>query len=154
MEGRREKKACCCCCWVAKSCPTLCNPMHYSMPSSSVLYHILEFAQIYVHWVSDAVEPFHSLSPSSPPALNLTQHQNLFQWVSSVHQVAKVLELQYQSNEYSGLISFRIVWFVPLAVQGTLKSLLQHHSSKASVLWCSAFLCSNSHICTWLLVKP
>ena len=58
------------------------------------------------------------------------------------------------SNEYSGLISFRIDWFVLLAVQGTLKHLFQHHSWKASVLWCSAFFMSNSHICTWLLEKP
>ena len=72
---------------------------------------------------------------------NLSQHQGLFPWVSSSHQVAKILELQLQhSNEYSGLISFRIDWFDLLAVQWTLKSLLQHHSSKASILRLSAFL--------------
>ena len=81
------------------------------------------------------------LSPS-PPAFNLFQYQGLFQWVGSLHQVAKVLELQLQfsigpSNEYSGLISFRIGWFDLLAVQVTLKNLLQHHSSNASIL--SAF---------------
>ena len=82
------------------------------------------------------------LSSPSPPALKLSQGQGLFQWVSSSHQVAKVLELYFSIspfNKYSGLISFRIDWFDLLAVQGTLKSLLQHHSSKASVLWCSAF---------------
>ena len=76
------------------------------------------------------------------PILNLAQNHGLFQWVSSSHQVAKVLEFQLQhqsSNEYSGLISFRINWFDLLAVQGTLKSLLQHHSSKASVFRCLAF---------------
>ena len=75
-------------------------------------------------------------------ALNLSQHQGLFQWVSSSYQVAKVLELplQHQSfREYAGLISFWIDWFDLLAVQGTVKSLLQHHNLKASVLWCSAF---------------
>ena len=75
-------------------------------------------------------------------ALSLSQHQGLFQWVSSSHQVAKLLELQLQhcpSNEYSGLISFRIDWFDLLAVQGTLESLLQHHSSKALVFQYSAF---------------
>ena len=80
--------------------------------------------------------------PSSPPALNLSQHQGLFQWVSSLHQVAKILEFQLQPQSfqwYSGLISFRMDWLDLLAVQGTLKSLLQHHSSKASILWCSAF---------------
>ena len=92
--------------------------------------------------ISDAVQPFHPLSSPSPPALNLSQHQGLFKWVSSPHQVAKVLEFPLQlspSNEYSGLISFRIDWFDPLTVQGTLKSLLQHHSSKASILQHSAF---------------
>ena len=82
-----------------------------------------------------------SVSPS-PPAFNLSQHQHIFQWVSSSHKVAKVLKLQLQhqsSNEHSGLISFRIAWLDLLAVQGTLKSLLQHHSSKASILQCSAF---------------
>ena len=97
----------------------------------------------HIHWVGDAIQISHPLSPPSPPALNLFQHQSLFQWVSSSHQVAKVLELQSfsisPSNEYSGLISFRIDWFDLLAVQDTLKSLLQHHSSKASILQCSAF---------------
>ena len=82
------------------------------------------------------------LCPPSPPAFNLSQHQRVFQWVSSSNQVAKVLEfqLQHQSfNEYSGLVSFRMNWFDLFAVQGTLKSLLQHHSSKASILWPSAF---------------
>ena len=87
-------------------------------------------------------QPSHPLLPSSPLALNLSQHQDLFQWVSFLHQVAKVLELQLSispSNEYSGLISFRMDCLDLLAVQGTLKSLLQHHSSKASILWHSAF---------------
>ena len=73
---------------------------------------------------------------------SLSQHQGLFKWVSSLHQVAKVLEFSFSishSNEYSGLISFRMDWLDHLAVQGTLKSLLQHHSSKASILQCSAF---------------
>ena len=76
----------------------------------------------------------HPLSSPPPPALNLSQHQGLFKWVSSLHQVAKVLEFQLQHQ-----ISFRIDWLDLLAVQGTLKSLLQNHSSKASILWCSAF---------------
>ena len=87
-------------------------------------------------------QPSHPLSTPSPPAFYLSQHQGLFQWVGSSHQVAKVLELQLQNqsfNEYSGLISFRIDGFDLLAVQGTLKSLLQDHSSKASILWCSSF---------------
>ena len=90
--------------------------------------------------------------PLSPFAFSLSQHQGLFQRVSSLHQVAKVLELQLQhpySNEYSGLISFRIDWFDLHAVQGTLKSPLQHHNLKASVLWCSAFfMIQLSHLYT------
>ena len=87
-------------------------------------------------------QPSHPLLPSSPLALNLSQHQDLFQWVSFLHQVAKVLELQLSvspSNEYSGLISFRMDWLDLLAVQGTLKNLFQYHSLKASILWHSAF---------------
>ena len=101
-----------------------------------------ELAQTHVHWVSDAIQLSHPLSSSSPPPFNLSQHQGLFQWVSSSHQVSNILELQlqYQSfNEYSGLISFSTGWFDFLAVQGTPKSLLQHHSSKASTLRCWAF---------------
>ena len=82
------------------------------------------------------------LSSPTPPAFSLSQHQGLYKWVSSTHQVAKVLEFQLHIsafNEYPGLISFRIDWLDLLAVQGTLKSLLQHHSSKASILQCSAF---------------
>ena len=89
-----------------------------------------------------------SLSSPSPPALSLSQNQGLFQWVSPLHQVAKVLEfqLQHQSFQYSGLIFFRIDWLDLLAVQGTLKSLLQHHSSKALILRCSAlFIVQLSH---------
>jgi len=89
-------------------------------------------------WICDVIQPSHPLSYPSPPAFSLSQDQGLFQWVSSSNQVAKILELQlqYQSfNEYSGLISFRIDQFDPLAVQDTLKSLFQHHSSKVSILW-------------------
>ena len=126
-----------CCCSVTKSCLTLHNPVDCGMPSFSVPHHLPEFAQVHVHSVRDAVQPSHPLTPSSP-AFTLSQHQGLFQWVSSSHHVVKVLELQLQ-HQYSGLISFRIDWFDLLAVQGTLKCLLQHCSSKASVLQCSAF---------------
>ena len=92
--------------------------------------------------VGDAIQASHPLSSPSPSAFNPSQHQGLFQWASSLHQVAKVLvfQLQHQSLQWtSGLISFRMDWLDLLAVQGTLKSLLQHHSSKASILRCSAF---------------
>ena len=82
------------------------------------------------------------MSPS-PFTLNLSQHQDLFQWISSSYQAAKFWSFSFSispSNEYSGFISFRIDWFDLFAVQGTLKSLLQHHNSKASILQCSAFI--------------
>ena len=127
---------------VIQLCLTPCNPMDCSMPRFPVHYQLPELAQTHVHWVGDVIQPSHSLLSPSPPAPNLSQYQGLFQWVSSSHQVAKVLEfqLQHQSlNEYSGLLSFRIAWLDLLAVQGTLKSLLQHHSSKESVLPHSTF---------------
>ena len=111
------------------------------MPGLPVCHQLLEFTQTHVHRVGDVIQPSHPLSSPSPPALNLSQHHGLFQWVSSSHQVARVLEFQLQHQsfyEYSGLISFRMDWLDLLAVQGTLKSLL-HHSSKASILRCSAF---------------
>ena len=124
---------------VAELCPTLCNPMDCSTPAFPVHHQLLELAQTHVHRVGDGIQSTHPLLSRSPSALNLSQHQGLSQWVSSSHQMAKVLEfqLQHQSFQWIGLISFRIDWLDLLAVQGTLKSLLQHHSSKASILWCS-----------------
>ena len=126
---------------VAQSCPTLCDPMNCSTPGLPVRHQLPESTQTHIHWVGDAIQPSHPLSSPSP-ALNPSQHQGLFKWVSSSPQVAKVLELLFSispSNEYSALISFRMDWLDHLTVQGTLKSLLQHHSSKASILRHSAF---------------
>ena len=156
----------------------LCDPMNRSTPGLPIHHQLLESTQTHVHWISDAIQQSHHLSSPSPPALYLSQHQGLFKWVSSSHQVAKVLEffflleilsvllffffltLQYcigfgiyqhesttgihmfpvsPSKEHPGLISFRMDWLDLLAVQGILKSLLQHHSSKASILRHSAF---------------
>ena len=86
----------CCCCSVAKLCPALCNPMDFSMLGSPVLHYLAELAQTHAHQVGDVIQPSHPLSSPSPPAFNLSQHQGLFQWVSSSHQVAKVLEIQLQ----------------------------------------------------------
>ena len=126
---------------VTQSCLTLCDPLDCSTPGLPVHHQLQEFTQNHVHWVSDAIQPSHSLLFPSP-VYNLSQHQDLFQWVSSSHQVAKVLDFSFSispSNEYSRLISFRMDSLDLLAVQGTLKSLLQHHISKASILWHSAF---------------
>ena len=96
----------CSCCSVAKWCLAFCDPMDCSMPGFPVLYFLLAFAQTHVHWVSNAVQPSHPLLPPSLPALNLSQHQVLFQWVSSLHQVAKVLALQLQRQSFQWI--FRV----------------------------------------------
>ena len=127
---------------VTQSCLMLGNLMDCRTPSFSVHHQLPELAQTHVHQVGVIIQPCHPLPSPSPPAFNLAQYQGLFKWVSSSHQVAKVLEFQLQhspSNEYSGLISFRMDWLDLLVVQGTLKSLLQHHSLKASIPRCSAF---------------
>ena len=91
---------------VAQSCPTFCNPMDCSTPGLPVHHQLPEFTQTHVHWVNDAIQPFHPLLSPSPPALNLSQHQGLFKWVSSSHQVAKVLEFQLQHQSFQWI--FRI----------------------------------------------
>ena len=122
---------------VSQLCQTLWDPMDYSMSGLSVQQQLPEFTQIHVHSVGDNIQPSQPLSSPSPPAFNLSQHQGLFQWVSSSQQVAKLLELQLHispSNEYSGPISFWISF-----QSRDSQNLLQHHSSKASILQHSAF---------------
>ena len=116
------------------------------MPGSSVFYYLPEFAQIHVHWVGDAIYPSHPLLPSSPFPFNYSQLQGLFQWVGFSYQGPEYWSFSFSlspSSEYSGLISFRIDWFDLLVVQGTLKSLPQHHTSKASIL--QLFMVQHSH---------
>ena len=120
----------------------LWDSMDCSTPGLPVHHQLLEFTQTHVLRVGDAIQPSHPLSSPSPPTFNLSQHQGLFQWVCFSHQVAKVLEflLQHQSFQWIfRLIFCRMDWLDLLAVQGTLKSLLQHHSSKVSILWHSTF---------------
>ena len=121
---------------VTQSCLTLCDPMDSSMPGFTVHHHIPELVQTHVHRVSDVIPPSHPLLSPSPPAFNLSQHQGLFQWSVLSIRWPRYWSFSFSispSNEYSGLISFRIDWWDLLAVQGTLKSLLQHHKSKASL---------------------
>ena len=117
--------------------------MNCRAPGLPVHHQLPEFTQTHVHRVGDAIQTSHSLSSPSPPFCNLSQHQGLFQWVNSSHEVAKVLEFQLQCQSfqwtYPGLISFRMDWLDLLAVQGILKNLLQHHSSKASIFQHSSF---------------
>ena len=116
--------------------------MECSMPGFPVLHYLLELAQTYVHQVGDAIQLSHPPLPPSSPALNLSQHQSFSSGSALLIRWPKYWSFSFSispSNEHPGLISFRMDWFDLLFVQGTLKSLLQHHSSKASILWHSAF---------------
>ena len=169
------------CCSVAQSCLTLCDPMNCSTPDFPVLHHIPKLVQTHVHWVSDAIQPSHPLSSSSP-ALNLSQsfpasrsfpmsqlfasgegdqgrrsHTYICFTFSSLDYLCFSFSIS-PSSEYSGLISFRIDWFDLLAVQGTCfrrvfssTTVRRHQFFLAQTLF---FLLSSSHICTWLLEKP
>ena len=127
---------------VAQSCPTLCDPMNHSTPGLPVHQQLPEFTQTRVHRVGDAIQPSHPLSspvllPTIFPSIRAFSNESVLQtrW-------SKDWSFNFSispSNEYLGLISFGIDWLDLLAVQGTLKSLFQHHSSKASILWHSAF---------------
>ena len=119
----------------------LCDPMDCSTPGFPVHHQLPELAQTHVLRVGDAIKPSHPLSSPSPPVFNLSQHQGLFQGVSSSHQVAKGLEFQLQHQSFQWIFRtdfLRIDWFDLLAFQRTLKSVLQHRSSKASILRHSA----------------
>ena len=127
---------------VAQSCPTLCDPMNCSMPGLPVHHHLLEFTQTRVHRVRDAIQPSHPgrpflLLPPIPPSIRVFSNEStlLMRWPKYWSFSFSIIP----SKEIPGLISFRMEWLDLLAVQGTLKSLLQHHSSKASILRCSAF---------------
>ena len=116
---------------VTQSCPTLCNPRNHSTPGLPVHHQLPEFTQTHVHWVGDIIQPSNPLSSPSPPALNLSQHQGLF--IESVLHIRWPKYWSFSvsiipSKEHPGLIPFRMDWLDLLAVQGTLRSLLQHHS--------------------------
>ena len=131
---------------VAQSCPTLCDPTHCSMPGFPVHHQLPELAQTHVRQVGDEIQPSHPLSSPSPPAFNLSQHQGLFKWVSLSWSTGVSASASVPFNEYLGLIPSRMNWLDLLAVQGTLKNLLQPHHSKASILWRSAsFIVQLSH---------
>ena len=151
------------CCSFAQSCSTLCDPVESSMPGLSVPHHLPKFAQVHVPCIGDAIQPFHPLMPSSPSAVYLFQHQDLFQWVSS----PKHWSFSWQNTRISASASVLPTsiqgWF-PLRLTGLnsllskesccLRSLLPRHSSKASVLWCSTFFMVSFQNHTWLLERP
>ena len=142
---------------VAQSCPTLCDPMNCSMPGLPVHLQRPEFTQIHVHRVSDAIQPSHPLSSPSPPAPNPSQHQSLFQWVNSLHEVAKVLEFQLQHHSFqrnprvdllqNGLVGSPCS---PRDSQDFSNTTVQKHRFFSVQLSSQ----SNSHICTWPLERP
>ena len=126
----------------SQSCPTLCDPMNHSMPGLLVHHQLPEFTHTHVHRVSDAIQPSHLLSslllpPSIFPSIRVFFNESALRM-----RWPKYWSFSFSispSNEHPGLSSFRMSWLDLLAVQGTLKSLLQHHSSKAPILWCSVF---------------
>ena len=127
---------------VAQACLTLCDPMNRSTPGLTVHHQLLEFTQTHVHRVGDAIQPSHPLSSPSPPAPNPSQHQVLSSESTLCMRWPKYWSFSFSispSDEHPGLISFRMDWLDLLVVQGTLKSLLQYHSSKTSIFQHSGF---------------
>ena len=126
---------------VAKSCPTLCDPMNCSTPGLPVHHQLLEFTQTHIHWVC-AIQPSHPLLSPSPP-VPIPPRIRIFSNESTLHmRWPNYWSFSFSiipSKEFPELISFRMDWLDLLIVQGTLKSLLQHHISEASILWCLAF---------------
>ena len=129
-------------CSFTKPCPAPCDPMDCSMPGSSVLQYLPEFAQTHVPWLEDAIKPSHHVLPPSPPTSIFPSIKGFFNESAYHIKWPKYWSFSFNislSNEHSKLISFRIDWFGHLAFQGTLKSLFQQHSSKTSILQLSAF---------------
>ena len=143
---------------VTQLCLTLCDPNDCSTPCLPVHHQLPEFTQTHVHWLSDAIQPSNPLSSPSPPALNFSQHQGLFQWVTFLHQAAKVLELQLQQqsfhNYYSGLIAIRIACFGLLLSKGLPRVFSNTTVQKHPFFSAQLSLQSNSHMHTWPLEKP
>ena len=139
------------------SCPTLCSLMDCSTPGFLVLYSLPKLAQTHVHWVGDAIQPSHPLSSASP-ALSLSQHQGLFQWVSSSHQMARVLELQIQHQSFQKIL--RTDFLLGFTDLISLQSKGLPRVFSRTTIWKHQFfsaqpsLLSNSHIRIWLPEKP
>ena len=133
---------------VSQSCLTLCDPKNCSTPGLPVHHQLPESTQTQVHHIGDAIQRSHPLSSPSPSAPNPSQHQSLFQWVNSSHEWPKYWSFSFNispSNEHPGPISFGMDWLDFLAVQGTLKSLLQHHSQSINISAISFLYIQLSH---------
>ena len=142
----------CWCCSVAELCSTLCKPTDCSMPDFPVLHYLPEFAQTHVHWVNDAIQPSHPLSSPSPGAFNLSQHQGLLQWVSSSHQVARVLELLPMNIQ--DWFPLALTGLISLQSRGLSRVFSNTTVQKHQFFGAQLSLQSSSHIHTWLLEKP
>ena len=136
---------------VTQSCPTLCDPMNCSSPGFPVHHQLLESTQTHVHWVCDAIQPYHPLSSPSP-AFNLSQNQGLFKWVSSLYQVAKLLEFQLQNQSFQSVQDwFPLGWTGWISMQSKgLSSVFSNTTVKKHQFFSAQLsLQSNSHIYTW-----
>ena len=146
-----------CCCSVTKSCPTLRNSVDCSTPVFPVTHHLPKFAQVHILWISDAIQPSHSLSPSSS-AFNLSQHQGLFQWVSALHQCGQ----SPGASAAAPVIPVNIQGWFPWGLAGLISLLSKGFSRvfSSTIVWKHQFfgtwpsLGSNSHVYTWLVEKP
>ena len=143
---------------VTQLCLTLCDPMNRSTSDLPVHHQLLESTQTHVHWVGDAIQPSHPLSSPFPPALNLSQHQGLFKWVSSSHQVAEVLEfqLQHQSFQRTPRTKSPLGWTAWISLKAKGLSRVFSNTTVQKHQFFGAQLSSqfNSHIHTWPLEKP
>ena len=136
----------------AQSCPTLCDPMNRSMPGLPVHHQLPEFTQTHVHQVGDAIQPSHPLSSPSPPAPNLSQHQGLFQWVNSSHEVAKYWSFSFNispSNEHPDWSPLRWTGWISLQSKGLWRVLSNTTVQKHQFFGAQLSSQSNSHIHTW-----
>ena len=147
-----------CCCSVTTSCQTLCDSMDCSMPGFPVLHYLLEFTQIHVYWVNDAIQPSHPLSPPSPFAFTLFQHQSLLQWMSSSHQVAKVLKFHFSTSvlpvNISDLFPLGLTGLISMQPKGLSRVFSNTTVQKHQFFSTQPSSQSNSHIHTWPLEKP
>ena len=142
---------------VTQSCPTFCDPMDCRTPGLPVHHQLPEFTQTHVHWVGDAIQPSHPLSSPSPPTFNHSQHQGLFQWVSSFPQVAKVLEFQFQPQSPMNIQDwFPSGWtgWISLQSKGLSRVFSNTTVQKHQLLGAQISSQSNSHIHTWPQEKP
>ena len=143
---------------VARSCPTLCDPMNGSTPGLPVPHQLLEFSQTHVHRVGDAIQPSHPQSSPSPPAPNPSQHQSLLRWVNSLHEVAKVLGVSalasFLPKKSQGWSPSEWIDWISLQSQGLSRVFSNTTVQKHQFFGAQLYSQSNSHIHTWPLEKP